>query len=224
MLDVGCGYGFYLQVAKAHGFEAIGIEPAEPVAKFASERFGLDVIASDFESAQLDDGSFDVLMMHHVLEHLRNPKMALRKAKKLLKDNGLLIISVPNAASMPAKLAGREWVYFGELHLYHFTPMTIQRLLGFCGFKVVHMETHHGYILWDAPRIAANALRKLGMRHGGMQFRGKGVRSTSKRALRWAFRFFAIFVWMPIAPFVWLLYCLGFGPDLWVCARAVCES
>ncbi len=218
LLDVGCGHGFYLQVARQHGWEAVGVEPAEPVAEFARRQFGLQVVTGDFEHAELEP-PFDVIMFHHVLEHLRHPKQALRKANQLLRDGGLLLLSVPNAASLSARLAGREWVWFGELHLYHFTPTTMSRLLEMCGFKPIHTETHHGRMLWDSSRVAANALSKLGLRSGASRLRGKTELSKPAAALKWAFRFASLMVWMPLLPFVWLCYRLGFGPDLWVVAR-----
>lgn len=218
LLDVGCGFGFYLQVARRHGWDAVGVEPAKPVAEFASEQLGLQVIASDFEHAELEP-PFDVIMFHHVLEHLRHPKQALCKANHLLRYGGLLLLSVPNAASLPARLAGQEWVWFGELHLYHFTPITICRLLELCGFKPIHTETHHGHMLSDASRVAANALRKVGLKSGAMHVRGKRELSEATAALKWAFRFASLMVWMPLLPFIWLCYRLGFGPDLWVLSR-----
>lgn len=218
LLDVGCGFGFYLQVACGHGWEVVGVEIAKPVAEFAREQFGLQVIASDFEHAELKP-PFDVVMFHHVLEHLRDPRRALRKANHLLRDGGLLLLSVPNAASLPARLAGQEWVWFGELHLYHFTPITIYRLLELCGFKPIHTETHHGHMLWDASRVAANALRKLGLKSGAMHVRGKRELSKSTAMLKWTFKFASLMVWMPLLPSVWLCYRLGFGPDLWVLSR-----
>ncbi|MCS7252482.1 MAG: class I SAM-dependent methyltransferase [Armatimonadota bacterium] len=219
LLDVGCGFSFFLLVAKQHGWEAVGVEPAKPVANFAREQFGLQIIASDFENAELEEASFDVVMFHHVLEHLRHPKWALCKANHLLRSGGLLVLSLPNAASLPARLAGREWICFGELHLHHFTPMTLSHLLKLCGFKPIHIETHHGRILWDSARVAANALSKLGLKSGASKMRGRRELSRRAMAIKCAFRFASLMVWMPLLPFVWLCYRLGFGPDLWICAR-----
>jgi len=154
VLDVGCASG---DLAKAliegKGCVAIGVEKHPERAGIA--RRHCKVITADIEEDEPDlpQGSFDVMIFADVLEHLRNPDSVLRKFKKFLKDEGLLIVAIPNVAFISVRLSlllGRfNYVDCGILergHLRFFTMDTAKSLIESSGYKVLKV---HSYIPWQ---------------------------------------------------------------------------
>ena len=93
LLEIGCASGHFLNCAKQHSFKTYGIEINPKMAEKARMQ-GHSVYCENFITAQLDK-KFDVIYMGHVLEHMTNPNMAVRKARQLLNKDGLLLIDVP---------------------------------------------------------------------------------------------------------------------------------
>ncbi|HUG13436.1 MAG TPA: class I SAM-dependent methyltransferase, partial [Thermomicrobiales bacterium] len=130
VLDVGCGTGLYLHLARQQGMSARGVELSESAAAYGRERFGLDIHHGTLETAALSPGSFDVITMWHVLEHLPDPVGALRRCASALAPGGSLLIGTPNFASFEARVFGRRWYSLdAPRHLYHFTPWTLAAAL-----------------------------------------------------------------------------------------------
>lgn len=140
VLDVGCGTGGFLRQLAALGWEVWGIEPSAEVAQAAVERLVVAearIYAGVAEDADFAEGTFDLVTMWHVLEHLHDPKGVLAKAARWLRPGGTLRLAVPNIASLESRLFGRLW--FGldvPRHLHHFSRATVCRLLESCGFTV----------------------------------------------------------------------------------------
>lgn len=150
-LDVGCGSGGALGVARALGWQVAGIEMDEAAAAKA-RRFTDDLHVGDVLDAPFASGRFDVVTAFHVLEHLADPVAALRRMLDWLALGGLLIVEVPNAGGLGARLFGRAWSGL-ELprHLSHFTPHTLTRAVEKAGGKVVwcRHQAKPRYYLWS---------------------------------------------------------------------------
>lgn len=142
LLDVGCATGIFLEVANKHGWETYGIEPSKWAANYAKEKLGLNVIAGTLEETDFPKNSFDVITMWDVLEHFSNPLQELEKANSLLKDDGLLFLTTMNMDSPFAKLMGKRWWWLMEMHLYYFSPTTIEKMLRKAGFELVRISSH----------------------------------------------------------------------------------
>ena len=141
LLDVGCGKGHFLAAARAAGWDAIGIEFASSSAEEAKARYGLDIVVADFMTEPLP-GPYDALTMWHVLEHLSDPRAAVERARTFLASDGRLLISVPNLASLQARLFGPDWLHLDlPRHLFHYTPRALAMLLERCGFRVERIDT-----------------------------------------------------------------------------------
>jgi 2-polyprenyl-3-methyl-5-hydroxy-6-metoxy-1,4-benzoquinol methylase len=137
LLDIGCGNGAYLATVKELGWEGYGIESDFAAARNASKTLGLEVQTGDFESVAYPEKHFDAITMWHSLEHFPDPKKIIRKVRKLLKDEGLLMIGLPNFSSLDQKLFKESWNGLEiPLHAYHFTPRSIQYLLEETGFEI----------------------------------------------------------------------------------------
>lgn len=136
ILDIGSGTGDFLNTMKHAKWETIGIEPSEDARKFSVENYGLD-IREEVELSKLESGSFEIISMWHVLEHM--PKLNERVAElyRLIKPNGIIIIAVPNCNSLDAKIYQDKWAaYDVPRHLSHFTPKDIETLFEKHNMKV----------------------------------------------------------------------------------------
>ncbi|MCC6165591.1 MAG: class I SAM-dependent methyltransferase [Caldilineaceae bacterium] len=139
LLDVGCATGVFLDGMRRQGtWELHGVELTPEVAKIARRERSLDVFAGTLEEASYPDQSFDVVTLWDVLEHLHDPTATLREIHRILKDDGLLVIRVPNLASWDAQWFGRYWAGLdAPRHLYVFTPQTLAQMLQRAGFDVI---------------------------------------------------------------------------------------
>lgn len=132
ILDIGAGTGDFLSCMQKDGWEAVGIEPNEK-AKNSAVRKGVS-FGSDL--SELEDHSFDVITMWHVLEHVPNPDNQIIELKRLLKKEGSLFVAVPNFNSYDAKHYEKYWAAFDvPRHLWHFSKTAIRKL-----FALQHME------------------------------------------------------------------------------------
>ncbi len=125
LLDIGAGTGDFLNQAQKSGWKCIGIEPNEKAKSMAVSKGVL--FTSTLEV--LDDHSFDVITMWHVLEHVPDLEFQIKTLKRLLKPNGTIIIAVPNFKSFDAKHYQSYWAaYDVPRHLWHFSKISIDKL------------------------------------------------------------------------------------------------
>ena len=125
VLDIGAGTGDFLSVVKENGWNTIGVEPSEK-AKAIAQKKGVSFVE---QTSELENNSFDVITMWHVLEHVPNLDNQIKELKRLLKPNGSLIIAVPNFKSFDAKQYGNFWAaYDVPIHFWHFSKTAIKKL------------------------------------------------------------------------------------------------
>lgn len=136
LLDIGCGTGEFLQMGRRRGWTVQGIEPSPVARDFARNKYGLDV-SGESELRNLPSGHFDVITLWHVLEHVASLSESIQNLIRILKEDGLLVIAVPNAASKDAAIYKQFWAaYDVPRHLYHFTPSSLRLLLNQQGLEV----------------------------------------------------------------------------------------
>ena len=133
LLDIGCGFGQMLRLARDRGFNVRGVEIQESSADYA-RRSGIDVFCGTVEQRKFDDGTFDVVTMWEVLEHVESPSATLREVSRIMKEDGILSIVVPNVASKNAK---RDPYWWKPYHFYHFSNETLSKYLRASGFDVL---------------------------------------------------------------------------------------
>jgi 2-polyprenyl-3-methyl-5-hydroxy-6-metoxy-1,4-benzoquinol methylase len=125
ILDIGAGTGDFLNVAKDNGWKTIGIEPSDRAKGIAVSK-GIDFVNA---TSDLENHSFDVITMWHVLEHVPDLDFQIKELKRLLKPTGSLIIAVPNFKSFDAKHYKEFWAaYDVPIHFWHFSKKAIQSL------------------------------------------------------------------------------------------------
>lgn len=186
VLDVGCGTGRYTIHSKRAGNTAIGSELV-PSAAMGARKRGLDVIVADSETSfPFSDATFDRAQCIEVIEHLMDPESTLREINRVLKSDGELFISTPNAAWW----AHRVLLLFGitsfghsptypveiNMHIRHFTLSTLQAFLHRMGFTVVRTQgTYTGFptALAEYFPSIAGLLGFIGKITGGLGFLAK---------------------------------------------------
>jgi 2-polyprenyl-3-methyl-5-hydroxy-6-metoxy-1,4-benzoquinol methylase len=129
LLDVGCGTGDFLQIAKQNKWTVFGIEPNDDARKIANIKTSSSVYKTE-ELLKFKAQSFDVITLWHVLEHLPKLEEHISILKSLLKPKGILIIAAPNYKSYDSKYYKEFWAaYDAPRHLWHFSQSSISKLV-----------------------------------------------------------------------------------------------
>lgn len=165
VLDVGCGYGFFLKLMREHGYVVQGVELSPSACNYAHNRWGLNVFQGVLEEAGFPGACFDIVVMNNVLEHLADPLNTLLTVNRLLSPAGLLIVTVPNLDFGLPFLYLQRLMGFSEIetdghrgerfrlagasqlalfdapnHLYFFSALTLRRTLEQAGFKLLSIS------------------------------------------------------------------------------------
>ncbi len=154
LLDVGSGEGHLLRAARERGWQAEGYEIDAELAKRTSDKTGVKVCCGTFSETGWDNGSFDVITVHHVLEHVKDPGSYLKVIHSLLRDEGIFLLVLPNIRSRSATFKfflerlglKRQRIgsyYDTDHHLWYFTPPVLKRILDRAGFAVAHTRSGH---------------------------------------------------------------------------------
>ena len=154
-LDVGCGDGRYLQMMIEQGVDSArthGVE-LDAAAVESARAKGLNVIQSRIEEAgELLPGSYDLITMFHVIEHVERPDEVVARLRSLLRSGGVLALETPNFDCADARLAGRRYWggYHTPRHWHVFTSTSLQQLLRRHGFQIerARYQTGHAFLLW----------------------------------------------------------------------------
>ncbi len=121
LLDIGCGSGSFLRIVKKLGMNCYGVEPSKFDKSFA-EANDFHIFNGVLEDAHYPDNFFDCITLNHVLEHTRDPMVTLSECKRILKEDGLIRIAVPQSASLAHWLFGENWVQLdAPRHLFTFS-------------------------------------------------------------------------------------------------------
>lgn len=181
ILDVGCSTGIFLNAMQIAGWKTQGIEINSKAAKFARQRFGLDVFDGELDNLQIPAESFDVITFWDVIEHTYDPLTTLKKSHRLLKDNGIVVMTLPHLESLDHRLFGTEWIgYDAPRHLYIFPRYVMKKLLIAANFEVLDMWCGIGgyYTFLASLRLWLNLhVENVRLREGILKFLGiPGVR------------------------------------------------
>jgi 2-polyprenyl-3-methyl-5-hydroxy-6-metoxy-1,4-benzoquinol methylase len=135
-LDVGFGNGSLLFTAQEYGFKPVGID-LRPDTVSEMKSFGIDAHCIDLCELSTNE-QVSVISMADVLEHIPYPKTALHAAKNLLKDGGILLVSMPNFENAVWEELDQknQNPYWGEIeHFHNFGRARLYSLLSECGYS-----------------------------------------------------------------------------------------
>jgi SAM-dependent methyltransferase len=155
LLDIGCGTGRLMYLAKQAGWWVKGLELSADMAEFVRQRVGADVQVANFLEMvpDRDDlGRYDLVVLRHVLEHLPDSVLAMEKISALLKPGGCLLLEIPNIEGLSKKLSrtlvtlGLHKRRFGDDfvagHCNEFSLESMRFLARRTGFVLVRWETY----------------------------------------------------------------------------------
>jgi ubiquinone/menaquinone biosynthesis C-methylase UbiE len=156
LLDVGAYTGVFVDIAARHGWDAWGIEPSLWAVDLARQE-GLQMVGGTLEDSTFEDSSFDVVTMWDVIEHVANPMATMHAAYRVLKPGGFLVVHTMDLGSPFARLMGKRWPWFMEMHLFYFTRQTMRLMLEKAHFEVVWMGAQGRYLQagYLASRVTA---------------------------------------------------------------------
>ncbi|MBA4381836.1 MAG: hypothetical protein C0406_04650 [Sideroxydans sp.] len=159
LLEVGFGNGATLARLGGLGWNVVGVEFDEVSVGLAHDR-GLDARLGSVEDAAFPSESFDAVVSSHVIEHLPDPLGFLKECRRVLKNNGRLVLTTPNAASLGHRLFVKNWRGLEPpRHLHIFGPNALLALAKQAGFRDVRVTTtaRSGSILAQSLRLARGA-------------------------------------------------------------------
>jgi len=136
LLDVGAGSGDLGVALEPLGWKVVGLEPSGDACQLGRRR-GLEMIEGTLQTVDAGElgPEYEAVVFQHSLEHVVDPGVDLARARGLLRDGGLLLISVPNFGSWQRKMFGSAWFHLDlPRHRTHFTAEGLERLLQDTGF------------------------------------------------------------------------------------------
>lgn len=208
LLDVGCGEGTFLAVA-AQLSDVAGIELDPAAAEAAQSALGEGRVRrlSIWELANHDaPGSYDVITLFEVLEHLEDPVAALGICRTLLRPGGRLVVSVPNRLRRNADSDPIDWP---PHHLTRWTSTAIQLAMERAAFRVLRCESlkRSKYGFYESSWIVTG------------RFPGAFSAVTAGRSVGFGIRFRKLLglVWIPL----WPVYAVRKDPSYGIYAEGV---
>ena len=158
LVEIGCAYGFFLDEARAAGFDACGVEVSD-AARAECEARGHVVGRSIAEIA--DRGPFDAAVMLDVIEHLERPDEVLAELRALLRPGASLLLTTGDFGSPLARAMGKRWrLMTPPQHVWFFSPRTLGALLERHGFAIDRVT--HPWKWVPTALIAYQATRYVG--------------------------------------------------------------
>lgn len=172
LLDVGSAAGFFMDEARAAGWETRGIDVSPAMSRWGREHLGLEIDNGLFQTADYPAGGFDAVTMWDYIEHSIDPAADFAKAARVLRPGGVLMLSTGDAGSALARLSGRRWhLLTPRHHNFFFTVETLSRYLHSHGFELDSVK-HPG---------AVYSLRYMAHKLGTMAPRSAAVRRLAAR-------------------------------------------
>lgn len=187
LLDVGCGTGAFLSLARERGWRVTGTELSAYACRAAGAQ-GIRAIQGEVWEARLPAASFDVVTCWHVIEHVADPKQVVQECARLLRPGGWLLLATPNVEDRIFRAAyrlarGRRPPLYEaderELHLFHFSPRTLHALLRAGGFHDVSIGFDRGAAAVLSKR-AVNELAYAWFRLTGVNW-GMALTGTARK-------------------------------------------
>tara|TARA_B110001469_G_scaffold118730_1_gene125726 strand:+ start:2978 stop:3835 length:858 start_codon:yes stop_codon:yes gene_type:complete len=183
VLDIGAGTGDFLHACKKDNWKVVGVEPSIKAREIAKSKNVLLEKELSFFKGQ----KFDVITLWHALEHVENLEAYTQSLQELLKENGTLLIAVPNYKSFDASHYGSFWAAFDvPRHVWHFSQTSIQKIFALVSLKVVQtipMKFDAYYVSLLSEKYKNGKMNILKSFWIGFQSNSKAKRSSEYSSL-----------------------------------------
>lgn len=167
-LDIGCSTGLFPRILCDRGYEAEGIEINESCAAWGRREYGVVIHNTPIEECGFEEGTFDVISMTDVAEHMQDPLFFLSEVRRYLRPNGLALVTFPDIQSIESrywyilsKLLRRSWLWRNchvPMHIWEFTYRSALLCFEKAGFVIEDFRR-----TYDAPRHDSLPLRLLSL-------------------------------------------------------------
>jgi 2-polyprenyl-3-methyl-5-hydroxy-6-metoxy-1,4-benzoquinol methylase len=175
LFEIGCAYGFFLEIAQGLFDRAQGVDITEDGIRYATEQLKLDVTQADFLEHDLGDRSVDVACMWDTIEHLAQPHRYVEKLSQHMEKGALLAITTGDIDSLNSRIRKQNWrLIHPPTHIHYFSQKSLAQMLNNYGFEVIYSR-HCGFyrsldnvaynifvLRWQQPQLY-RALKKLGL-------------------------------------------------------------
>ena len=163
VLDVGCGNGERLPLFQQVGWKIVAGVDIDDNAVIAANKLGRDVSVGMMSSLPYESNSFDLLFLHHVVEHVYDIEAGMRECFRVLRSGGKVVILTPNANSRLHQYYGKYWRGLeAPRHLQIYTLESLAKVTGQSGFTVSKSETIDRSHLWIKEQCEKTLLREGG--------------------------------------------------------------
>jgi 2-polyprenyl-3-methyl-5-hydroxy-6-metoxy-1,4-benzoquinol methylase len=164
LLDIGCAFGIFLQVAKEKGWDVYGVDVSKEAVDYAKKEYCLNVFLGTVRDAKLESGYFNVVTAWDVIEHLADPDNFLNEVSRIMKKGGILAIRTPNAEGLFLKInklvnavLGDHFARVGPKFLHHkylFSVCSLKEILKNKGFEIIDIKMElENIIIVDNPSL-----------------------------------------------------------------------
>lgn len=145
LLDVGCGAGFFLDAARARGYDVAGLDLSPVPVAYARDTLRLDVAVGGIYDYDAADGAFDAVTIFQTIEHEPDPAALAAELFRLLAPGGVLMVTTPAADGFVARAMGRYWFGYRNVeHVSFFSRRSLRYALEQAGFEILMLEVEHG--------------------------------------------------------------------------------
>ena len=162
LLEIGCAMGFFLDYARSLGWQVKGIDLAEDAVNFAKKDLGIDIFKGDIFSLNSDNNSFDACVSIGTIDHLKDPISVFNEISRILKPNGLLLITIGSISELV------PFHYRPPEHLFYFSRKSLKIALEKSGFEVKSISNF--WTRYSVGEFLARTFTYIGL----------------KRSLKWA--------------------------------------
>ncbi len=140
VLDVGTASGAFLEACQKNNYTCEGVEPSTQLVELAKKR-NLPVSVGTIMNKNISE-KYDMICFWDVLEHICEPREALHQSYKLLNENGVLIINIPDHGNLLSKIFGKRYWWIMSVHLNFFTKKTIEKMCSAEGYRVYKIKKY----------------------------------------------------------------------------------
>jgi 2-polyprenyl-3-methyl-5-hydroxy-6-metoxy-1,4-benzoquinol methylase len=140
LLEAGANVGLFLDIARARGWAARGVEPSRRAVAEGRRRFGVDLVEGTVEEIEPAGAPVDAVVMLDVLEHVADPVAALAALRGAVAEEGLLALTTINCESLHSRVRRGSWPWYIRPHLHYFTPATLRVTMERGGFDMVDYQ------------------------------------------------------------------------------------
>ena len=145
LFEVGCAYGFFLEVARKSFDSVEGIDVSAAAVNHAKDNLGLDAACADLLQYDLDGREFDVACMWDTIEHLARPDLYVAKLAEHMRTGALIAVTTGDFASVNARMRRTKWrLMHPPSHAHYFSIASMTTMLDRFGFDTVYAR-HCGF-------------------------------------------------------------------------------